>query len=247
MEPFVTVTGPAAPLLMDDINTDQIIPSAFLKDMHANLGEGLLAYMRRQPDGARNPDFVLERPQYKNATILVVGANFGCGSSREHAVWALLAFGIRCVIGRNLAELFRENCLKNGLLPIAFDQQQMNMLVEQVNLANGREPFTIDLERCEIRGPGEYRCSFTIAAPERAALLQGLDDKVVPPSQSEAMFQAVRAKGLPTAYIAFEGEQHGFRRAENIKRALEAELDFYARVFGFAPADPIPPITIENL
>ena len=176
MVPFLTLTGPAAPLLMDDINTDQIIPSAFLKDMHANLADGLLAYMRRQPDGARNPDFVLERPQYKNATILVVGANFGCGSSREHAVWALLAFGIRCVIGRNLAELFRENCLKNGLLPIALDQQQMNMLVGQVNLADGREPFTIDLERCEIRGPGGYLCSFAIAAPERAALLQGLDD-----------------------------------------------------------------------
>lgn len=176
MEPFRIVTGAAAPLLQDDINTDQIIPSAYLKDMHANLGDGLLAYLRRRPDGGRNLDFVLEKPQYQAAPILVVGANFGCGSSREHAVWAMSAFGIRCVIGTSHAELFLENCLKNGLLPVTLDQAQMRALVEQVERVDGAEPFTVDLERCELRGPQGYRCEFQIGAAQRAALLEGLDD-----------------------------------------------------------------------
>jgi 3-isopropylmalate/(R)-2-methylmalate dehydratase small subunit len=176
MQPFRILTGAAAPLLQDDINTDQIIPSAYLKDLHANLGEGLLAYLRRRPDGGRNLDFVLEQPQYRAAPILVVGANFGCGSSREHAVWAMAAFGIRCVVGTSHAELFRENCLKNGLLPVTLEPAQMRALAEQVLRVDGAEPFTVDLERCEIRGPAGYRCQFSIAAAEREALLEGLDD-----------------------------------------------------------------------
>lgn len=176
MQPFRIVTGAAAPLLQDDINTDQIIPSAYLRDIHANLGDGLLAYLRRRPDGGRNLDFVLEQPQYQAAPILVVGANFGCGSSREHAVWAMSAFGIRCVIGTSHAELFRENCLKNGLLPVTLEPAQMRALVQQVERVDGEQPFTVDLERCEIRGPEGYCCQFQIGAAEREALLEGLDD-----------------------------------------------------------------------
>ena len=176
MEPFRSVTGPAVPLLLDDVNTDQIIPSAFLKDMHADLAQGLLAYMRRTPAGARNLEFVLEKPQFSQAPILVVGKNFGCGSSREHAVWALRAFGIRCVIGTAPAEFFRENCLKNGVLPIALDQQPMAALVRHVTRADGQLPFTVDLESCEIRGSAGYVCRFEIPASERTALLEGLDD-----------------------------------------------------------------------
>ena len=177
IKPFRSVTGPAAPLLFDDLNSDQILPSAFLRDMQADLGAGLLAYLRRQPDGSRNADFVLEQPQYRGAPILVAGRNFGCGSSREHAVWALLAFGFRCVIARSHADMFRENCLKNGLLPITLDDEaRMDELVRRVLRADGHEPFTVDLESCEIRGPAGYACDFEMAAHERDALLEGLDD-----------------------------------------------------------------------
>lgn len=176
MEPFRSVLGAAAPLLLDNVNTDQIIPSAFLKDMHADLSQGLLAYMRRKPDGSRILDFVLEKPQYQRAPILVVGSNFGCGSSREHAVWALHAFGIRCVIGPRPAELFRENCLKNGVLPVALSDEPMRSLVQHVTQVDGQKPFTIDLEALEIRGPGAYVCGFDMAPHERDALLEGLDD-----------------------------------------------------------------------
>lgn len=176
MEPFRTVTGAAVPLLLDDVNTDQIIPSVYLKDLNADLEAGFLAYMRRQPDGSRNVDFVLEKPQYRRAPILVVGTNFGCGSSREHAVWAMRAFGVRCLIGTHTAETFRENCLKNGVLPIALDQKQMGVLLRLVTQADGRQPFTVDLEACEIRGPDNYCCRFEIAPHERTALLEGLDD-----------------------------------------------------------------------
>lgn len=176
MEPFCTVTGAAAALMLDNVNTDQIIPSAFLKDMTADLSQGLLAYMRRTPDGARNLEFVLEKPQYHQAPILVVGRNFGCGSSREHAVWALRAFGIRCVIGPSHAEFFRENCLRNGVLPVTLDEQQMGALVPHVEEADGQAPFTVDLQSCEIRGPRGYACRFDIAPSERTAMLEGLDD-----------------------------------------------------------------------
>jgi 3-isopropylmalate dehydratase small subunit len=176
MEAFRSVTGVAAPLLVDDINTDQIIPSAWLRRMDADLGEGFLAYMRRQPDGTPNQDFVLERPQFRDARILVVGSNFGCGSSREHAAWAILAFGIRCVIARSHADFFRDNCLKNGILAITLSSGQMDELSARVVATDGREPFTADLEAQEIRGPDGYVAPFVIAPAERTALLEGLDD-----------------------------------------------------------------------
>jgi 3-isopropylmalate/(R)-2-methylmalate dehydratase small subunit len=176
MEPFRSVTGAAAPLPVDDLNTDQIIPSAYLKDLDADLAEGFLAYMRRAPDGSRRTDFVLEQPQYAGAPILVTGVNFGCGSSREHAVWALRAFGVRCVIGASPAEFFRENCLKNGVLPVTLDAAALQQLWPAVRRADGRAPFTVDLEACEIRGPGGLRLPFAIGAGEREALLAGLDD-----------------------------------------------------------------------
>lgn len=176
MEPFRAVTGAAVPLPLDDLNTDQIIPSAYLKDLHADLAEGFLAYMRRRPDGSVDPDCVLEKPQYRQAPILVVGANFGCGSSREHAVWALRAFGIRCVVGLRPAELFRENCLRNGVLTVVPSEADMALLARHVAQVDGHAPFRVDLETCEIRGPEGLRLGFEIAAHERAALLEGLDD-----------------------------------------------------------------------
>jgi 3-isopropylmalate dehydratase small subunit len=176
MEPFRSVTGAAAPLLIDDINTDQIIPSAWLRRMDADLAEGLFAYLRRRPDGSSNADFVLERPQFRQARILVTGSNFGCGSSREHAAWAMAAFGIRAVIARSHADIFRENCLKNGILAISLPPEHMDEFTARVQAVDGREPFTVDLEAEEIRGPGGYARAFEIAPHERTALLEGLDD-----------------------------------------------------------------------
>lgn len=176
MEPFRSVTGAAAPLPLDDVNTDQIIPSAWLKDLNADMAEGFLAYMRRRPDGSVNADFVLERPQYAAAPILVTGRNFGCGSSREHAVWSMRAFGVRCVIGESPAEFFRDNCLKNGVLPVTLDAARMRQVWECVQAVDGREPFTVDLEACRIRGPGRFSLAFEIGAGEREALLEGLDE-----------------------------------------------------------------------
>jgi 3-isopropylmalate/(R)-2-methylmalate dehydratase small subunit len=176
MEPFSSVTGAAAPLPLDDVNTDQIIPSRYLKDLDADMAEGFLAYMRRAPDGTVQRDFVLEKPQFAGAPILITGANFGCGSSREHAVWSLRAFGVRCVIGPSPAEFFRDNCLKNGVLPVTLDAEPMRALLARALEVDGREPFTADLERCEIRGPGGLVLPFAIAPGERTALLEGLDD-----------------------------------------------------------------------
>ena len=176
MQAFRTVTGAAIPLLMDDVNTDQIIPSAYLKDMQADMAQGFLAYMRRNPDGSSRTDFVLEKPQYLRAPILVTGNNFGCGSSREHAVWAMTAYGIRCVIGNSPAEFFRDNCLKNGVLSVTLDATQMATLVKQIIQVDGGESFTVDLEKLEVRGPGGSTWSFDLAPFERIALLEGLDD-----------------------------------------------------------------------
>ncbi len=176
MKPFVTVCGPAAPLPMDDVDTDQIIPSPYLKDLHADLGQGLLAYMRRRADGSRIENFVLERPAYAGAPILLVGSNFGCGSSREHAVWALQAFGVRCVIGQRPAEFFVDNCLKNGVLPIALDAETMQTLMTAALACDGQAPYTVDLQAQEIRGPANLCLGFSLPAAQRHALLEGLDD-----------------------------------------------------------------------
>jgi 3-isopropylmalate/(R)-2-methylmalate dehydratase small subunit len=176
MEPVRRVTGAAAPLLTDDINTDQIIPSAYLKDLHADLAAGLFGYLRRRPDGTSNAGFVLERPQFDRAPIMVVGRNFGCGSSREHAVWALRAFGVRCVIGHRPAEFFRDNCLRNGVLPVVLPEAELARLAEHVVAVDGAQPFTVDLQTQEILGPRGFTCPFDIAPHERTALLEGLDD-----------------------------------------------------------------------
>jgi 3-isopropylmalate/(R)-2-methylmalate dehydratase small subunit len=176
MKPFSTVTGAAAPLPLDDVDTDQIIPSAWLKSLDADLAQGCLAYMRRRPDGTRVEDFVLERPAFAAAPILVTGRNFGCGSSREHAVWALQAFGVRCVVGHRPAEFFVENALRNGLLALDLPLPALRELTAAAERADGAEPFTVDLRTGEISGPAGLRIGFAIDAGARIALLEGLDD-----------------------------------------------------------------------
>lgn len=175
MKPFKLLFGIVAPLQIDDMNTDQIIPSAYLKDVHANLSEGLFAYLRRRPNGQRITSFVLEKEEFKNSKILLVGDNFGCGSSREHAVWALQEFGIQCLIGRGFAELFRENCLKNGVLTISLNETNYSKVSDYVHSVRSPQ-LTIDLLNCEIMHKGDKICDFIIDENERHMLLNGLDD-----------------------------------------------------------------------
>lgn len=175
-EPLLQVRGVAAPLLLDDVDTDQIIPSPYLKDMNADMAQGFLAYMRRTPEGESKKDFVLERPAFRAAPILIVGRNFGCGSSREHAVWALRAFGIRCVIGVALADFFHENCINNAVLPISLDATVWRELADWAVAADGQATLAVDLASGTIAAGPSQRWGFAIAEHARTRLMEGLDD-----------------------------------------------------------------------
>ena len=153
MQKFDHLTGVAAPLPMMNVDTDMIIPKQFLKTIkRTGLGKNLFDEMRYTTDGKEIPDFVLNKPQYRKAQILVAGANFGCGSSREHAPWALLDFGIRCVIAPSFADIFYNNCFKNGILPIALPQEEVDKLMDDAN-RGANAIISVDLEKQEIRRP----------------------------------------------------------------------------------------------
>ena len=176
MQPFTTLTGIAAPLPMINFDTDKIIPKQFLKTIaRSGLGKSLFFEMRYGDDGAEVPGFVLNRPAYRNASILVAGENFGCGSSREHAPWALLDFGIRCVIAPSFADIFYSNSFKNGILLITLPQEQVDALMAQAERgANAR--FTVDLAEQVIETPDGGRVAFEIDPFRKHCLLGGLDD-----------------------------------------------------------------------
>jgi 3-isopropylmalate/(R)-2-methylmalate dehydratase small subunit len=176
MEPYRTLTGPAAPMLVDDLNTDQITPVQRKSTLTPDYAAMLFSRLRYKEDGGENPDFILNRGRYRDTKILVGGNNFGCGSSREGAVWALAAFGIRCVVARSFADIFRENCLKNGVLPVTFGREAMKRFEALVEQSGGEGDFTADLEAQEIRAPDGASFAFDIAPAERTALLEGLDD-----------------------------------------------------------------------
>ncbi|WEX88881.1 3-isopropylmalate dehydratase small subunit [Sinorhizobium garamanticum] len=176
MEKFVKLTGVAAPLPVVNIDTDMIIPKDYLKTIkRTGLGKGLFAEARYNEDGTPNPDFVLNKPAYQNAKILVAGDNFGCGSSREHAPWALLDFGIRCVISTSFADIFYNNCFKNGILPIVVSQANLDKLMDDANRGSNAV-LSIDLEAQEITGPDGGSVKFEVDAFKRHCLLNGLDD-----------------------------------------------------------------------
>jgi 3-isopropylmalate/(R)-2-methylmalate dehydratase small subunit len=176
MDKFTVLTGVAAPLRIINVDTDMIIPKQYLKTIkRTGLGTGLFAEMRYREDGTENPDFVLNRPAYRTAKILVAGDNFGCGSSREHAPWALLDFGIRCVISTSFADIFYNNCFKNGILPIAVSPQDLEKLFDDAE-RGANATLTIDLERQEIRGPDGGTVTFAIDPFRKHCLLNGLDD-----------------------------------------------------------------------
>jgi 3-isopropylmalate/(R)-2-methylmalate dehydratase small subunit len=174
MEAFTTLTGVAAPLLLDDINTDQITPVH--RELHPDYGKLLFAGARKRADGSEDPDFVLNRPQFRAAKILVAGRNFGCGSSRESAVWAFVAVGIRCILARSFSDIYRDNCLKNGVLTVVLPEGETAAFEKLVTETDGRASFTVDLITQQIQCPGGKVLGFEIAASDRTMLLEGLDD-----------------------------------------------------------------------
>ena len=176
MQKFTTLTGVAAPMPTPNIDTDRIIPARFLKTIkRSGLGKSVFNDVRYNPDGTEKPEFVLNQPAYRKAQILVAGDNFGCGSSREHAPWALLDFGIRCVISTSFADIFFNNCFKNGVLPIKLPKEQVDLLMDDAK-RGANAIITVDLEKQEITGPDGGKIKFDVDPFRKHCLLNGLDD-----------------------------------------------------------------------
>ena len=176
MQKFETLTGVAAPLNIVNVDTDMIIPKQFLKTIkRTGLGKSLFYEMRFTQAGQEIADFVLNRPAYRKAQVLVAGDNFGCGSSREHAPWALLDFGIRCVISTSFADIFYNNCFKNGILPIVVSPADLKKLMDDAERGSNAT-LTVDLPNQEIRGPDGGKVKFDIDPFRKHCLLNGLDD-----------------------------------------------------------------------
>ena len=199
MEKFTTLTGIAAPMPLVNIDTDMIIPKQFLKTIHrSGLGKNLFDEMRFDREGNEIPDFVLNQPAYRNAEIIVAGDNFGCGSSREHAPWALLDFGIRCVISTSFADIFFNNCFKNGILPVVLPKEAVDALMEDArNGENAR--LTVDLEAQTVTGSDGTAYAFEIDPHRKHCLLNGLDDIGLTLEKSAAIdaFEAQAAQSRP--------------------------------------------------
>ena len=176
MEKFTKLRGVAAPFNMINIDTDKILPKQFLKTIkRSGLGKHLFTELRYMDDGSENPEFVLNKPSYRDSNIIVAGDNFGCGSSREHAPWALLDYGIKCVISTSFADIFYNNCFKNGILPIVVTKRQLNQLMEDAE--NGANSvLDIDLESQEITRPDGEKVHFEIDEFRKHCLINGLDD-----------------------------------------------------------------------
>ena len=176
MDKFTKLTGVAAPMKIRNIDTDMIIPKQYLKTIkRTGLGSGLFSELRFNEDGSENPDFVLNQPAYRNAKIIVAEDNFGCGSSREHAPWALMDFGVRCVISTSFADIFFNNCFQNGVLPIRVSREDLDKLMEDAE-RGANATMTIDLEAQEIHGPDGGVVKFDIDAFRKNCMLNGLDD-----------------------------------------------------------------------
>ena len=174
MEPLVTVTGVVAPLLRDDVDTDAIIPAAYMRSLATDPGVGLFASWRYREDGTEDPSFVLNDPRFREAKFLLVGRNFGCGSSRENAVWALTRFGIRAVIALGFSDIFRENAFKSGLLPLAFppaDHQRVAEGATQATLT-----ITLDVAMRTLTLPGSAPLKFALESRQQTRLLRGQDE-----------------------------------------------------------------------
>ncbi|MEO0035420.1 MAG: hypothetical protein RLZZ501_1443 [Pseudomonadota bacterium] len=199
MEKFTVLTGVAAPLPMINVDTDMIIPKLFLKTIkRTGLGKNLFDEMRYTPDGKEVADFVLNKAAYRSASILVAGANFGCGSSREHAPWAILDFGIRCVIAPSFADIFYNNCFKNGILPIKLPQEQVDKLMDDAN-RGANAIVTVDLAKQTITGPDGGCIAFEVDPFRKHCLLNGLDDIGLTMQRADriASFEQTRTQSQP--------------------------------------------------
>ncbi len=203
MTPFTSLSGTAAPLLdngkpMPNVDTDMIIPKQFLKTTtRTGLAKGLFHELKTKADGSENPDFVLNRPAYAKASILIAGENFGCGSSREHAPWALLDQGVTCIIAPSFADIFHNNCLKNGILPVRLPAEVCDRLAAEAGGPN--HVFTVDLARQEVTAPGGEIYRFEIDAGAKSNLMAGLDE-IGASLQSAASitdFEAQRRLAMP--------------------------------------------------
>jgi len=187
MQKFTTLTGIAAHLPMINVDTDMIIPKQYLKTIkRTGLSKGLFAELRYDEKGKSLPDFVLHKPPYDKATILITGENFGCGSSREHAPWALLDFGISCIIAPSFADIFYNNCFKNGILPITLPQAEIDKLIDDAS-RGANATLTIDLPAQEIRGPDGGVIPFDIDPFRKRCLMEGLDDIGLTLEKAEAI------------------------------------------------------------
>jgi len=198
MEKFTKLSGVAAPLPMVNIDTDMIIPKQFLKTIRrTGLSKGLF-YELRFDEAGKPKDFVLDQPAYKDTKILVAGDNFGCGSSREHAPWALLDAGIRCVIAPGFADIFYNNCFKNGILPIALPKEQVDLLMDDAE-RGANAVVTVDLEKQEITGPDGGKIAFEIDPFRKHCLMNGLDDIGLTLEKADKIdrFEAERAQAEP--------------------------------------------------
>jgi 3-isopropylmalate/(R)-2-methylmalate dehydratase small subunit len=201
MEKFTTLTGIAAHLPMINVDTDMIIPKQYLKTIkRTGLGTGLFAELRYDEKGEPLVDFVLHRAPYTEAKILIVGENFGCGSSREHAPWALLDFGFRCVIAPSFADIFYNNCFKNGILPIVLPQEEINKLIDDA-ARGANATITVDLEAQEIRGPDGGVIHFDVDPHRKRCLMEGLDDIGLTMEKADAIesFEKKSAASRPWA------------------------------------------------
>jgi 3-isopropylmalate/(R)-2-methylmalate dehydratase small subunit len=197
MDSFKRVSGVAAPFPRVNVDTDAIIPKQFLKTIErSGLGRGLFYDLRTNPDGSQRPDFVLNRPVYRDAAILVVGENFGCGSSREHACWALLDAGFRVVMGPRFADIFYQNCFKNGILPVVLPQTLADQLMMD---ADNAATLTVDLETQTIIRPGGEMIRFDIEPFRKQILLEGLDDIALTLKRGGAIesFETAQRKSQP--------------------------------------------------
>ncbi|MGA9604848.1 MAG: 3-isopropylmalate dehydratase small subunit [Methyloceanibacter sp.] len=187
MQKFTTLTGIAAYLPMINVDTDMIIPKQYLKTIkRTGLGKGLFAELRYDEKGVAHPDFVLHKPPYTQAQILITGENFGCGSSREHAPWALLDFGIRCIIAPSFADIFYNNCFKNGILPITLPQEEIDKLIDDAS-RGANATITVDLAAQEIRGPDGGVIKFDVDPHRKRCLMEGLDDIGLTMEKSDAI------------------------------------------------------------
>ncbi|UUX48035.1 3-isopropylmalate dehydratase small subunit [Nisaea acidiphila] len=176
MDKFTKLSGVAAPMNIINVDTDMIIPKNYLKTIkRSGLGKHAFAEMRYNDDGSENPDFVLNKPAYRKAQVIVAGDNFGCGSSREHAPWALLDFGIRCVISTSFADIFFNNCFKNGILPIKVTQEQLDELMDDAE-KGANAVLEIDLQNQQIGRPNGEKIAFEVDEFRKHCLLNGLDD-----------------------------------------------------------------------